>query len=294
MPDLGLIGAASGAAASEHPLTSEDILAGDGGQLTRRGRLMYAADFRDGYGGWNPVHNAGGSEPPRSPLSLVDYPRRALRLAVPGPSLGQGNSTDAILRLERPTAADGVCSISFRYALFSELAPTAPSTANAEMPFSMLSFGFDTQAWSNLERQFFSANAIPHVTDVNSDTWSLRGVRATHGGPINRVTVPAGRGATSLLAGFNENKMNWGYMRLTVRYGAGAEYLELQAGGKLVDLRGITSVAEPMQISPTDTSANFRGGFNPFFGIVAKATTEALAVGVYLTDIAITIGDDLA
>lgn len=279
--------------ASQHPFTTEDIFQAKGGLLRRRGKVVYATDFSDGYAGWNPVHNATGVEPPRSPLSLVDYPRSGMRIAAPGNSLGQGTATDAILRLSRPSDADSVVSFSFRYAIFTEYATGASGGSHQATSMESMGFGIDTQAWANDERQFFTALG-KSTADVNSDTWQLRGSRASHSDAIKFVDVPAARGASGLLSGQNENKYNLAYGRITVKYGDVPEYIEMQLAGRTIDLRGITAVNEPRQWGATDYSANFRGGFNPFLSIKALVSaTEALAVGLFVTDVCVTYGDEL-
>lgn len=300
MPDLGLILGGS-RLAEQHPFTAEDIFAEEGGLLKKRGKVMYAHDFRSGYGGWNPVHNATGGEHPRSPLSIVNYPARALRLSAPGPSLGQGTSTDAILRLERPRALTGltdgaVVSMSFRYAIFGEYTTSIGSTSEIDRPIlESLGFGIDTQSWDNTERQFFTALAKFSDTDVNAETWQLRGSRPNTSTAIQFVNAPAGRGAVGLINGQNENKYNQGYGRITCRYGTNPDYLEMQLGGRTVDLRGITAVNEPIQFGATNTQANFRGGFNPFFSVKLRTDiASALAGGMFITDICVTYGDELA
>ncbi|QLD10875.1 hypothetical protein [Microbacterium oleivorans] len=297
MPDLGLIGGATTAA--QHPFTVEDIFADEGGLLKKRGKVMYAHDFTRGYGGWNPVHNATGGEHPRSPLSLVDYPARAMRLAAPGPTLGQGTSTDAILRLARPrflTDANGpVVSVSFRYAIFTEYATNASGGSHQATSIKSIGFGLDTQGWSDAqrERQFFCVLA-DSTTDVNVETYRLRGSRPNTSTAIQFANVSPAR-ASGLLIGQNENKVNLAYGRLTVRPGLVSDYIEMQLGGKTVDLRGITAVNEPIQWGATNYNADFNGGFNPFFSVeVLAAATEVLAAGLLITDICVTYGDELA
>lgn len=297
MPDLGLIGA--GTSATQHPFTTEDIFADEGGLLKKRGKVMYAHNFRSGHGGWNPVFNATGAEHPRSPLGLVDYPARAMRLAAPGPSLGQGTSTDAILRLARPrflTDVKGpVMSLSFRYAIFTEYATGASGGSHQATSMKSLGFGLDTQGWSDTqrERQFFSVLA-DSTADVNVETYRLRGSRPDTSTAIQFVNVPPAR-AAGLLIGQNENKMNLAYGRLTVRPGLVADYLEMQLGGKTVDLRGLTAVNEPIQWGATNYNADFNGGCNPFFSAeVLSTATEVLAAGMLITDICLTYGDELA
>lgn len=298
MPDLGLI-LSGETTAAQHPFTTEDILSKEGGLLKKRGKVMYAHDFRNGYGGWNPVFNATGVEHPRSPLSLVDYPTRALRLAAPGTSLGQGVSTDAILRLARPrfaTDANGpVMSLSFRYAIFTEYGPGASGGSAQAVSVESYGFGIDTQGWSDTqrERQFFTVLA-DSTSDVNVETYRLRGSRTDSGSAIAFVSVPTAR-ASGLMIGQNENKMNLAYGRLTVRPGLVPDYLEMQLGGKTVDLRGLTAVNEPIQWNATNYGADFNGGLNPFFSVKVLATaTEVLAAGLLITDICLTYGDELA
>lgn len=298
MPDLGLI--LSGETSStQHPFTAEDIFADEGGLLKKRGKVMYAHDFRSGYGGLNPVHNATGVEHPRSPLSLVDYPTRALRLAAPGPTLGQGTSTDAILRLARPrfvTDVNGpVMSLSFRYAIFTEYSTSASGGSHQATSVESYGFGLDTQGWSDTqrERQFFSVLA-DSTSDVNVETYRLRGSRPDTSTAIQFVNVPTNR-AAGLLIGQNENKVNLAYGRLTVRPGLVPDYIEMQLGGKTVDLRGITAVNEPVQWGASNYNADFNGGCNPFFSVkVLAAATEVLAAGLLITDICLTYGDELA
>lgn len=301
MPDLGLIPLTGLSATGAHPFTSQDILSDEGGLLKKRGKVMYANDFHRGYEGLNPVFNATGVEHPRSPLSLINYPRRALRIAAPGPALGQGVSTDAILRLGRPRATTGltdgaIASLSFRYGIFAEYATGAVPADLLGPVFESIGFGVDTQSWNNDERQFFTALAKFSDTDVNTETWALRGSRATSSTAIAFPDIPAARGAKGLIIGQNEGKENIdGCGRLTFRYGTTPDYIELQMGGRTVDLRGITPVNEPLQLNATNGQANFRGGFNPFFSVKLRSDIpNILAGGIFVTDICLTYGDVLA
>lgn len=298
MPDLGLILSGESSAA-QHPFTTEDILSNEGGLLRKRGKVMYAHDFRDGYEGWNHIHNATGVEPPRSPLSLVDFPTRAMRVAAPGPSLNQGVSTDAILRLARPrfltNAAGPLISMSFRYAIFTEYGTGASGGSAQAVSVESYGFGLDTQGWSdtNRERQFFCVLA-DSTSDVNVETYRLRASRPDSGSAITFANIPSST-ASGLMIGQNENKMNLAYGRLTVRPGLVPDYIEMQLGGKTIDLRGITAVNEPVQWGATNYSADFNGGMNPFFSVkVLSTASEVLAAGLLITDICLTYGDELA
>lgn len=288
---------AGGGTTAAHPFTTEDIFATEGGLLTRRGKTIFATDFRDGYSGFLPVHNAGGKEGAHGPHSLVDYPRSGLRIAAPGPWSTQAADVSSILRLARPRAKDTTVSLSFRYAQFNELLPTAPATTARDKQLRQFGFGFDTQSWDNTERQFFQVY-VENTTDRNSDRLYLRSERATSGG-IQKATVPITDATTGVMVGANENKTNLAYARLTVRVGKNPDYLELQMGGRVIDLRGIVAssgrrVAEPLQLADDDYSANFRGGFNPFFNVMALPTATSLAAtGVTLTDVCVTYGDEV-
>lgn len=280
-----------------HPFTTEDILSTEGGLLTRRGKTLFATDFRDGYAGFLPVHNASGKEGAHGPHSLVDYPRSGLRIAGPGPWSTQEPGSSSILRLARPRATDMVASISFRYTQINELMTSAPAATARDKQIRQFGFGFDTQSWDNTERQFFQA-FIENTTDRNSDRVYLRSER-TAAGNIQKITVPMTANSTGLMVGANENKTNLAYARLTVRCGKNPDYLELQMGGRVVDLRGLVAaggqkIAEPLQLSPDDYSANFRGGFNPFFSVMAlPSATNLAATGVILTDVCVTYGDEV-
>ena len=291
------LGGAGTAASSAHPFTTEDILTPEGGLLTRRGKVLYSTDFRDGYSGFLPVHNAGGKEGAHGPHSLVDYPRSGLRIAAPGPWSTQASDVSSILRLSRPRAADMVASVSFRYAQINELLPSAPAATAREKQLRQFGFGFDTQSWDNTERQFFQV-FIENTSNRNSDRVYLRSER-TAAGNIQKITVPMTANSTGLMVGANENKTNLAYARLTVRVGKNPDYLELQMGGRVVDLRGLVAaggqkIAEPLQLSPDDYSANFGGGFNPFFNVMSLPSATNLAqTGVILTDVCVTYGDEV-
>ena len=288
---------AGGGTTAAHPFTTEDILASEGGLLTRRGKTIFSTDFRDGYSGFLPVHNAGGKEGAHGPHSLVDYPRSGLRIAGPGPWSTQEPGSSSILRLARPRAKDMVASVSFRYAQINELLPSAPSTTARDKQLRQFGFGFDTQSWDNTERQFFQV-FIENTTDRNSDRVYLRSER-TQAGNIQKITVPMTSNSTGLMVGANENKTNLAYARLTVRCGKNPDYIELQMGGRVVDLRGLVAaggqkIAEPLQLADDDYSANFRGGFNPFFNVMALSSAANLAAtGVILTDVCVTYGDEV-
>lgn len=279
-------------------LTSEDILSNEGGLLLKRGKTVFATDFSNGYSGFLPVYNASGTEGAHAPHSLVDYPKSSLRIAAPGPWSSQASDVSSILRLARPRAtSDLIISLSFRYAQFNELLPSAPSITAKEKQLRQFGFGFDTQSWDNTERQFFQVY-IENTSDRNSDRVYLRSER-TAVGNIQKITVPMTPNSTGLMVGANENKTNLAYARVTVRAGKNPDYLELQLGGRTVDLRGLVaagnqSIREPLQLSDTDYSANFRGGMNPFFGIMSLSSSTHLAqTGVFLTDVCVTYGDEV-
>ncbi|WZH36224.1 MAG: hypothetical protein PIR02_15870 [Microbacterium enclense] len=303
MPDHGLL-LLGGKSSERHPFTVEDILADEGGQLVRRGEIIYAEDFANDYGNWTPVFQAGsdGASRPdiRSPLSRVKYPGgSALRIAAPGQIRGQGTATDAIVRLARPRATTGltqgaIVSFGFYYSLFVEYLTSASGGATKRVSWDSFGAGIDNQAWDNSERAYFTALAKSDTGDVNAERWQLRGARSSASNPIQWVDVPASRGASGLVLGYNENKTNFQYGRLTARVGTNAEYLELQMGGRAIDLRGIAAVQEPIQFGADNTAANFRGGFNPFFSY--KLLTDALEVicgGIYVTRLTVSYKDEL-
>lgn len=288
MSEIAVLNAGPTVEPARPKFATEDILSDEGGLLKRRGQVVYEWDFRGGYGGWMPIFTAGGTEPTRFPLSLVNFPRSALRMGMAGGSFGQTpNSQDAILRLTRPRAEDMICSFSFRYAMFEELLPEASSPTKQAM--NRIVFGVDTQGWDNTERQFFKIEVRRGASQTNDQTYVRLGDNTTN------VTVPSDRILNPRL-GLNENKMNVGYVRGTFRCGKTPEYIEVQMGGVAADLRGLmTTISEPMQISPTDEYASFRGGWNPFLLLGIDSTlSQIAAAGVYVTDVTVTFGDELA
>ena len=169
------------------------------------------------------------------------------------------------------------------------------STADRAPAWAQIGIGLDTQSWSNDERQFFQAIFRPIVAS-SGDRFYLRTTRAPGGG-IQIYDTGISYGA--LLVGQNEDKVNVGYMRLTVEIGPTPKYLELQAGGRVVNLSTmpIGTISEPLQLdnSTPDWSANFRGGMNPIIDIqTAAADMNTVAAGIVISDVCVTFGDVIA
>ncbi|GAA3699221.1 hypothetical protein GCM10022377_10290 [Zhihengliuella alba] len=280
---------------------AQDILSDRGGALHSRGKVVMAENFEDGYGGFNPVFNAGGN-PACVPLSIVNLPGMgsALRIGTgPGSGTGygqQGNAATAIVRLNRPERS-GIASVSFMYGLSTEYHYHAPTSVNAPGAFQ-IGFGLDTQDPQNANRQFFELLGRPTFPGAPTPSedraigsrWLLRTHRNPSGSPA--ASAVASLGGTMI--GENENKTNLAYGRITFEYGATPRYIEAQMGSQVHDLRGLAlpDIVEPLQYSDTDPWADFRGGFNPHFGIQARTDQPDLrSAALLLTNVLVTYGD---
>ncbi|WP_309080269.1 hypothetical protein [Zhihengliuella sp.] len=282
---------------------AQDILAHEGGKVRRRGKVVMAENFANGYGSFNPVFNMGGN-PACVPLSIVSLPGlgKALRIGTgPGSNAAsgpQGNAATAIARLNRPRRS-GIASLSFMYGLSTEYHYNAPADLNAPGAFQ-IGFGLDTQDTKNENRQFFELLGRPTYPGAATSAenreigsrWLLRTHRLESGTPT--ATAVASLGGTMI--GENENKTNLAYGRLTFEYGATPRYIEAQMGSEVHDLTNLAlpAITEPLQYSDTDPWADFRGGFNPHFGIQARTDQPDLrSAGLLLTNILLTYGDEV-
>lgn len=232
---------------------------------TRTGRVLSYDNFDEGFGRWAD-HYSGT---PRNPLSLTSERalsgKRSLMIsAASGYPFGDAspwlhNVSGTYNRMTR--------FFTERYVDFSCIYAFGGTDSMAVGSFFMY---LDTQVWGQASptRSFFTLRSNPS-SNTGIRTWGIRG----NGGASDIITIPSSGGTYGLATqGYNENKLNQGYMRLTVDLQANGGlggYVECQLNHLTYNLTtvGAGSATEPPQIVAGDEDQSFAGGFNPGFGM---------------------------
>lgn len=229
---------------------------------TRSGRLLSYDNFEKGFGGWAD-HYSGT---PRNPMSLISdralSGTRSLLMSTVSKEPFSGdwlhNSNGTFNRMSR--------DFNERYIDFSAFISVGGTDAMAVGAFYM---SLDTQRWDNSQRAYFRVRSLPSTT-TGFRTWAI-GHQAVQGDPVTYLGV-VGTGSGNGFPGYNENKLNSMYVRVTLdleeNTGRGG-YVEAQFGDTVYNLASIGAIPEQQfpQYSPTDENQSFAGGFNPGFQI---------------------------
>lgn len=270
-----------------------DLFSTHGGLLASRGDIIDYADFAGGsLCGYAPQHWDGYE--PVAPISTTTYPTRSGTHAMLVPlgdrpyatSAGrkiQGAWQTAIKRLANYREA-GLKSLSAHVAIGSGGTQNAPG-------WSSWGIGFDIQRQDNSTRGFFKAECLYNETTGKTAWWITADNKA-------RIQVP---GSELSFIGENENKLNYGYVRLTIDESANSGkggYHELQVNSKTFDLRALGAGRGMQTPQAGDWLADYRGGFNPWFGIDQRAAdtggwpdSNSWPATMYIDDVLVTMND---
>lgn len=273
-----------------------DLLSTHGGLLSGRGDVIDYSTFDGGsLDGFAPQHWDGYE--PVVPISTTTYPTRSGSHALMMP-LGdrpysvaegrkkQGAWSTAIKRLSNYREA-GLKSISAHIAIGSGGTQNAPGWSNWGV-------GLDIQRQNNSTRGFFKAECL--YDPANGTTaWYITNNSGS------RVKVP---GSDLSFIGENENKVNYGYVRLTIDESADSGkggYYELQVNSRVFDLRGLGAGRGQQAPQAGNWLADYRGGFNPWFGIDQRTTdtgnwpdSNSWPTTMYIDSVLVTMNDKAA
>ncbi len=270
-----------------------DILGKEGGQLAKRGRVLFHDNFETGEIEHWRQHFHGFA--PRSAVGLTSYPTRNGRFAL---QIGTGtipyNANDisnrnSALRNLSQYREEGVVSFSGWTTLRSGIGAQPQATSMPGRAWREFMIAFDIQSWDNTRRSFPKVMLIePSGSDIPQ--WYI----TSNSGSL--IAIPNSAGAFS---GENENKYNFDYWRFTwdMRANAGmGNYLEFQINNRVFDLRGLGGGAAantPPQVGAGVDS--FAGGFNCALAIERSSKwPDHYPATLYADDLVCTIGDTLA
>lgn len=232
-------------------------------------RILYESDFDRGFDNWIDMWDGYR---PLPPISLTNHAAqagsRSLMLSTTeGPFVagqwGNGNNTFRRMTRTRPDTPD--YPGQDRFASIS--AYIAIGSGGFTQSWGEIALYLDTNAYDNSQRQFY--RVLCQSTGAPSfSRWQI----ARDSNYLNNIAVP---GATHKLAGDNDNKFNFSYVRFTIDRAANGGlggYHELQVGPHVFDLAalGAGSPAEPLQ-SAGEAIQEFNGGDNIGVGI-SRAT----------------------
>lgn len=255
-------------------------------KLTSRGKVVFHTNFEDGsFEGWRD-HQGGNQQIPCLSLTQrrTHTGTHAAMLStghVPYQSGLISNTTSTYKNMSLHRAA-GVLSLSGWLAHGGE----ASSVANAtDTSFYEWGFLLDVQKWDNSTRGLYRL-----VFQNPSDgTQPFLAVYNDANGP---VIVPSSRTA---VAGENESKLNWNYMRLSVDLDANAGlggYLEAQMNNQIFDLSGLGAGRGQTTAQKGSAMENFNGGCNAGVEINRSFTYTSLQQNLLIfDDMVMTQGD---
>lgn len=216
----------------------------------RRGKVLFASDFRRGFEGWRDHYHGNA---PANPLSLVDYPLEGGLMvstqAKPDSSYATGwygSANSAAFKNLSRHIDGGLCS-------FSTYITHGFDTGTAALGSFFICI--DTQSWDNSRRSFFKLQCGRNDSTGNR-SWGIIG------GPSNSTYYGIPDTAGNVTSGDNENKYNTDYVRLTVDLTTW-KYVEAQINHRVYPLTGLApndEAPEPPQVgTPADS---FAGGLN--------------------------------
>lgn len=253
-------------------VVAEDVLAGAGGVIRKRGTLALRQNVENGFPLMRQhVNHIGGNRPAPS---IGDYPQGLWLQAIGQELDGYGSmdsGTGTYLNLGRD--CEGVyVTMSWWWAL------KAQSAADV----GEITFYCDTEGWGSLRRSYFAAKLVLATGKLS--------IQNDAGVYVEVATVP--------VPGWNDNKYDRHYTSFTVFIGpstatgtAFGQYGAFQIGSTVVDLRnkGGGSANYPTQLELTGSS--FSGGRNP--GIGVSTPNPGRRGGIVVYDFLETIGDVL-
>lgn len=269
-----------------------DVLGSNGGQISKRGKVLFHSSFETGeLEGWRQHFN--GFEP-RPAIGLTSYPVRNGAYAM---MIGTGNipynsndrsngsGTYRNLSLYQPS---GIVSFSGWTTVRSGIGTQAQSTGMPGRAWRSWQLMMDIQRWGNTSRSFPSVSLIEPSSNT-SPRWFIRGDNNTY------IEIP---NSADVFSGENENKFNWDYVRLSwdldANGGLGG-YVELQVNNRIFDLRNLgggSASHEPQQGTPIDS---YSGGFNCGLGVERSTKwPDYYPTTLYADDLVCTIGDSRA
>lgn len=256
--------------------------------LKSRGKVMFHSKFDGGtFDGWRD-HQGGNAQTPCN--GLTRYPVKsgthALQLstgAVPYQSGLLSSSTSAYKNLTLPRDT-GVVSLSGWFAHGGE----SDEVSGTGVAYYGWGISMDIQNFLDTDRGFFQIQFVDTGGGTNPQQLCLIDPNT------GALTVVTGSG--HVLAGENENKWNFNYLRLTARIGSGQwKFLEAQVNSTLFDLTGYTlDPTHPVQAG--SSSKSFAGGFNAGINLSRSVATRTNYIHNVLVadDLVMTFGDVLA
>jgi len=235
-----------------------DRLSAEDGLLLHRGPVLFHSDFSGPtFDGWRD-HQGAYSQ--TSTTGLTRYPvhsgSHALQIstgAVPFQSglLSQSTSTYRNMSMVRE---GGLVSYS---GWFAHAGDADAASGGAGVAYSSWGLDLDVQSWDSASRAFYHL----YVTDTVHPSGSPELVLMPNGPSAQPVVL---EDSINVVAGENEGKWNWNYLRLTVDLsgnGGRGSYVEAQCNHRTFDLRGLgVDPTEPPQQG--SAQASFAGGFN--------------------------------
>lgn len=253
----------------------------------KKDRVLYLSDFDRGFDNWTDHWDAFR---PLPPLSLTNHAAhlgaRSLMLSTSEGAYVTGsiaNGNNAFRRMTRTRGESPAYPDQDRFASVS--AYLGLGIGGYSSSWGEFALFIDTNAYDNSQRSFFRllCNARP------SPDWTRWQIAATSS---TAVTIPD---SEHIWHGDNDNKTNFGYVRLTIDRAANSGlggYHEAQIGPHLFDLTGLGggSAPEPSQ-SEGQGIQEFNGGDNIGFGI-SRNSGIAGGCQLFVSAVAYTVRDE--
>ncbi|QBX55871.1 hypothetical protein EXE58_10645 [Nocardioides seonyuensis] len=233
-----------------------DVLSSESGLLLHRGSILFHSDFSGpSFDGWRD-HQGSYSQTPT--VGLTRYPihsgTHSLQLSTGAVPYQPGllSNTTSTYRNMSMVRESGLLSFSGWFAHAGD----ADVEGSGGMAYSAWGLDLDVQAWDSTSRAFYHFYVVdtghpsgsPELALIPNDGW-------------DPVVLPD---SLHSVAGENEAKWNWNYLRLTVDLsgnGGRGSYVEAQCNHKVFDLRGLR--VDPSHAPQAGSAqASFAGGLN--------------------------------
>lgn len=234
----------------------------------KRETVLYASDFDAGFDNWTD-HWDGYRPWPIASLThhAAPFGARSLMLSTSEGAYTPGDLANTTATFRRTTRPELDGATSGRYQSVSGW--FGLGIGNFDGSWGEFGLLIDTNRVDNTGRNFFRllCNIRPYP---DASRWQI----AKDSNSANNVNIP---NTTGIWHGDNDNKTNFGYVRLTIdrlaNSGAGG-YHEAQIGPRVFSLTGLGggSAPEPLQDSGTNIS-RFNGGDN--IGLTVSRNTGA-------------------
>lgn len=267
-------------------------------RLRRRGRQVFAHDFREGLGAFRSQHTAYATWKPPVSRSMI-LSEGAMMLSTDESAYkaaGVANTVGSYAGLSRSWSESGktslVVSSSCEFA-YAQTGATSPDTQNSyAFAFSEIVKALDTMNQAGTLRSFFQTRIKASADNATHATLQLRS-NTTAGagdGTSSWVDVPS---STLAFQGGNEGKLIRGYWRDSYDLLTG-KYIETQMNGLIFNTEGLVTAAKD-KLLDTGATNDFRAGFNLGYWLSRSTVNTTLSDNrLYIMNQLVTVGDVLA